>query len=491
MKLKSLLDPKAEAPHGIGDIDVAGITSDSRAVEPGFIFAALSGSKSDGARFIPAAIAAGARLIVCSRTALFAETGGIPVLRVEDPRRELALMAACFYRAQPETIVAVTGTQGKTSIANFTRQIWALAGIKAASLGTIGLVRPDGSVQDSLTTPEPVALHTMLNGLVADGVTHLAMEASSHGLEQRRLDGVRLAAGAFINIGHDHLDYHADMEDYFAQKRRLFRTLLPEGAGAVINADAERADEVIDDAYGRDLKVMTVGKRGKTVKLESRVSQGFNQRLVVRFEGERYEIDLPLIGDYQASNALMAAGLCLATGSPPEGVFAQLSALKGVPGRLEMAGTSRGGMVVIDYAHKPDALRAALAALRPFVTGKLICLFGCGGDRDRLKRPIMGGIASELADAVIVTDDNPRTEVPASIRAEIMAGANGATEIGDRRAAIHAAVAMLGPGDVLLVAGKGHETGQYVGDLVLPFSDHQVVAEALLAEVGVAEVGLA
>jgi UDP-N-acetylmuramyl-tripeptide synthetase len=484
MKLHALLDANMPLPVGVKDLHITGITADSRAVKPGYIFFALSGAKADGARFVPAAVAAGAILIVCGQTALM-EAPGVPVLRVDDPRRALAVTAARYYRAQPDIIVAITGTQGKTSIANFTRQLWSLGGVPAASLGTIGLVRPDGSVTESLTTPDPVTLHEMLNSLVAEGVTHLAMEASSHGLEQRRLDGVRLSAGAFINLGHDHLDYHTDMEDYFAQKRRLFRELLPAGATAVVNADTERAADVIDDAYARNLKVMTVGAKGKAIKLESRVSDGFSQKLTVRFEGERYEVALPLIGDYQASNALLAAALCITTGSPPEGIFARMSELKGVPGRLEMAGGVRGGMVVIDYAHKPDALVAALAALRGFASGKLVCLFGCGGDRDRLKRPIMGKIAMTQADRVIVTDDNPRTEVPASIRAEILAGATGAREIGDRREAIFAAVRELGPGDVLLVAGKGHETGQYVGDQVLPFSDHAVVAEAL-AEVSTA-----
>jgi UDP-N-acetylmuramoyl-L-alanyl-D-glutamate--2,6-diaminopimelate ligase len=482
MKLRYLLDPGMPIAAGTEDIDIYGITADSRAVKPGFVFVAVPGSKADGARFVPAAVSAGAALIVSSKQALFEAPSTVPVLRVDNPRRTLALMAARYARAQPDIIVAVTGTQGKTSIASFVRQIWAAQGLKAASLGTIGLVRPDGSVVDSLTTPDPVTLHTLLAELTTEGVDHLAMEASSHGLEQCRLDGVRLTAGAFNNIGHDHLDYHQDFEDYFTQKKRLFRELLPKGAGAVINADDPRSAEVVEEAYGRGLKVMTVGRAGKSIKLEKLESVGFEQQVTLRHEGERFEIRLPLIGGYQASNALMAAGLCIAAGSPPEGAFDRLQALKGVTGRLEMAGGVREAMVVIDYAHKPDALAAALQALRPFVTGKLICVFGCGGDRDRGKRPMMGRIASELADLVIVTDDNPRTEQPASIRAEIMAGATGAREIGDRREAILAAAHQLAAGDVLLVAGKGHETGQYVGDHVLPFSDHEVVAEALNME---------
>ena len=479
MKLRFIAGPDVKLPSVAGDIEITGLTPDSRQVRPGVLFAALPGSKADGARFVPAAIEAGAAAILCAESALFEQGRQVPVLRVRNPRRELALMAANFYRAQPETIVAVTGTNGKTSIATFVRQIWRGLGNQAASLGTIGLVRPDGAVIDSLTTPEPVTLHEMLAGLVADGVTHLAMEASSHGLEQCRLDGVRLAAGAFNNIGHDHLDYHKDMEDYFDQKKRLFRVLLPEGAGAVINADAARSAEVVDEAYGRGLRVMTVGRKGKAIRIESLASEGFAQRLVVRHEGELFDLTLPLVGGYQAENAVVAAGLCLATGSAPDGVFARLETLQGVSGRLEIVGRARDGLAVVDYAHKPDALDAALEALRPFVSGKLICVFGCGGDRDRAKRPMMGEIATRRADLVIVTDDNPRTEVPAAIRAEILAGAPGAKEIGDRREAIEAAVGLMGPGDVVLVAGKGHETGQIVGNTVLPFSDHDVLRTAL------------
>ena len=291
-----------------------------------------------------------------------------------------------------------------------------------------------------------------------------------------------LAAGAFNNIGHDHLDYHKDFEDYFNQKKRLFRVLLPEGAGAVVNADAARSEEVVEESYRRGLKVMTVGFKGKGIRIESLERDGFGQRLCVYHDGERHDLHLPLVGGYQAGNALMAAGLCIASGSPPEGVFARLEHLSGVTGRLEIAGRIRGGIVVIDYAHKPDALTACLDALRPFVTGKLICLFGCGGDRDKAKRPMMGGIAVEKADSVIVTDDNPRTEVPVQIRSEILAAAPGAREIGDRREAIFAGVREIQTGDVLLVAGKGHETGQYIGDTVIPFSDHEVVREALAAE---------
>lgn len=484
MKLRSLLDDEMSAPLLAGGVDVTGITPDSRKVEPGFVFAALSGTKTDGARFVAQAIEKGAAVILAGRDAELPDTGHATIVRASDPRRALALMASRFHVGQPETITAVTGTSGKTSVATFVRQIWSRMGHKAASLGTIGLIRPDGRVIDSLTTPEPVTLHRLLSDLAREDVTHLSMEASSHGLEQRRLDGVKLAAGAFTNIGHDHLDYHKDQEDYFNQKKRLFHAVLPEGAGAVINLDAPRAEEVVEEAYGHNLKVMTVGLKGRGIKLLGLERDGFAQKLAVSHEGESYAIRLPLIGTYQASNALVAAGLCIATGSPAEGVFAKLEQLQTVNGRLDIVGEARGGMVVVDYAHKPDALEAALDALRPFVSGKLVCVFGCGGDRDRLKRPVMGRIAVAKADRVIVTDDNPRSEQPAAIRAEILGGASGAEEIGDRGEAIRAAVGGIGKGDVILIAGKGHEQGQYVGDEVIPFSDHEAARAALVEVTG-------
>jgi UDP-N-acetylmuramoyl-L-alanyl-D-glutamate--2,6-diaminopimelate ligase len=483
MKLRALLDDEMSAPLLAGGIEVAGLTPDSRRVAPGFVFAALSGSKTHGAEFVVQALEKGAVAILAGRDAALPDTGGAAVVRSSDPRRALALMAARFHHGQPETVTAVTGTSGKTSVATFVRQIWSRLGHKAASLGTIGLIRPDGRITESLTTPEPVTLHKLLAELAREDVTHLSMEASSHGLEQRRVDGVSFAAGAFTNLGHDHLDYHRDAEDYFNQKKRLFNTVLPEGAAAVVNLDAPRAEEVVEVAYGHGLKVMTVGLKGRGIKLLSLERDGFAQQLAVSHEGESYRIRLPLIGTYQATNTLIAAGLCIATGSAPEGVFANLARLETVTGRLDIVGEARGGLVVVDYAHKPDALEAALDALRPFVTGKLVCVFGCGGDRDRLKRPVMGRIASAKADRVVVTDDNPRTEQPAAIRAEILAGAPGAEEIGDRGEAIRAAVAAIGRGDVILIAGKGHEQGQYVGDKVLPFSDHEA-ARTVLAEIG-------
>jgi UDP-N-acetylmuramoyl-L-alanyl-D-glutamate--2,6-diaminopimelate ligase len=403
----------------------------------------------------------------------------VPILRAEEPRRTLALMAARFFGVQPETVVAVTGTSGKTSVAEFTRQIFASLGHASASLGTIGLVKSNGSVYGSLTTPDPVSLHKTLAELGAEGVTHVALEASSHGLDQYRLDGVKLMAAAFTNLGRDHLDYHPTMEAYLAAKLRLFRELLPAGAAAVVNADGAHSDEVVAAVERSGRRILTVGRRGDDLKLERLVREGFAQRMSVGHEGRVFDVRLPLLGEYQALNALVAAGLAIATGEAAGRVLPALQGLKGVRGRLEIVGEAQGRLAVVDYAHKPEALAAVLDALRPFATGRLICVMGCGGDRDKGKRPLMGAIAVDKADVVIVTDDNPRTERPEAIRREILAGAPGAREIGDRAQAIRAGVAMLGEGDVLVVAGKGHETGQIVGDKVLPFSDHEEVRMAL------------
>jgi UDP-N-acetylmuramoyl-L-alanyl-D-glutamate--2,6-diaminopimelate ligase len=481
MQLQMLTGPETAASPGWGHVEISGLTADSREVQPGWLFAALPGAKADGARFVSDAIAKGAAAVLVKAGADVAGAGQVPVLASAEPRRALALMAARFFAAQPERIVAVTGTSGKTSVADFTRQIFAALGRKAASLGTIGLVKPDGSVYGGLTTPDPVTLHRTLAELAGEGFTHLAFEASSDGLAQHRLDAVKLEAAAFTNLGRDHLNTHHTVEAYRDAKLRLFTELLPSDGAAVLNADTRNENEelILRRALSCCRRAMTVGTRGETLKIERVDRDGFAQRLTVRHEGKTYDVRLPLIGDYQASNALLAAGLAIATGEVPERVFAALETLKGVKGRLEIAGELRGGLVVIDYAHKPDALVAALDALRPFAPGRLVCLFGCGGDRDKGKRPIMGQIAAAKADSVIVTDDNPRSEQPAAIRAEILAGAPGATEIGDRAEAIHSAVRGLARGDVLLVAGKGHETGQIVGSKVLPFSDHEAVQAAL------------
>jgi UDP-N-acetylmuramoyl-L-alanyl-D-glutamate--2,6-diaminopimelate ligase len=472
MRLDALLP---EAPESLRGKDVTSVTADSRAVAPGFLFFAVAGAKADGLQFAPQALAAGALAVVGEKR----PESDIPFIEVADVRAALSKAAAALYPRQPETIVAVTGTSGKTSVADFTRQIFAACGLAAASLGTIGVIKPSGAVYGSLTTPDPVTLHRTLDALAGEGVAHLAMEASSHGLDQRRLDGVRLAAGGFTNLSRDHLDYHADLDDYLEAKLRLFKVLLQPGQPAVIAADGEFSGRVIDACRARGLRVFTVGAKGEGLRLRDMRAEGFALRLDIVFEGQDFLVRLPLAGGFQAENALVAAGLAINVGCPPEKVFAALENLRGAPGRLERVGEKAGAPVFVDYAHKPDALEKALAALRPFASGRLVTVFGCGGDRDKGKRPIMGEIATRAADVVIVTDDNPRSEDPARIRAEILAAAPGAQEIGDRAEAIRAGVKMLEAGDVLLIAGKGHETGQIVGGTVLPFSDHEAARAAL------------
>ncbi len=479
MKLREILplDAKIDARHA--DLEIGGVTADSRMVKRGDIFVAITGGKADGLRFVEAAIAAGAVAILAERPPAAPLPAGVAFVQIGNARRALALAAAKIYPRQPRTIAAVTGTSGKTSVAAFTRQMWSALGYRAASIGTIGVVSPAGETYGSLTTPDPVALHRSLDQLAGDGVTHLAIEASSHGLDQYRLDGLQIAAAAFTNITRDHLDYHPSFEAYFAAKLRLFVELALPGTVAVINADHDRADAVIAAAKGRGLPIFTVGRKGASIRLHDDAISGFAQRLIVEYGGERFQVKLPLVGEFQVENALVAAGLVIATGGDAGRVFAALENLKGAKGRLELVGQSRGAPVFVDYAHKPDALAKALDALRPYVTGRLVVVFGAGGDRDRGKRPLMGTIASEKADQVIITDDNPRSEDAATIRAAIIASAPGATEIGDRREAIRSAINDLRRGDVLLVAGKGHETGQIIGDRVVPFSDHEAVASAL------------
>lgn len=461
------------------DRDVTGIASDSRRVEPGFLFAALHGSKADGAAFAADAAAKGAMAVIAADGAALPPLD-VPVLRVPDPRRALALVAATFHGPQPATMVAVTGTSGKTSVASFTRQIWERAGLAAASIGTTGVVAPGRTEYGSLTTPDPVALHRLLSELASSGVTHGAMEASSHGLDQHRLDGVVLAAAGFTNLGRDHMDYHSTVEEYHAAKLRLFTELLPAGAPAIVFADDAWSEPTIAAARAAGRTVMTVGRKGDLLVLKRVEHERHRQRAEIQADGLIHEIDLPLAGDFQVSNALVAAGLAIATGIGVSTALGALEHLTGASGRLELVGTTaEGAPVYVDYAHKPEALENVLAAVRPFTTGRVAVVFGCGGDRDRGKRPIMGGIAARLADLVIVTDDNPRTEEPASIRRAILDAAPGAIEIADRRSAIREAIAMLHAGDTLIVAGKGHEEGQTVGDVTMPFSDHEEVRAAL------------
>jgi len=476
--LEALIGASYGAAGGIGadDLEITGVTADSRKVKPGMLFVALAGTKADGAGFAADAVAKGA-VAVLSATPLDLS---VPVLISPQPRRALALLAARFHAGQPETMVAVTGTAGKTSVASFTRQIWAFAGLASAQIGTTGVVSPSRNDYGSLTTPDPVALHTLLSELAAEGVTHAAMEASSHGLDQSRLDGVHLAAAGFTNLGRDHMDYHPTVEDYMAAKMRLFDTLLPKGAPAVIFADDEWSAEAIRVATEAGHDARTVGRAGTFLSLKRVEHFRHKQIAEVHHEGAIYEVDLPLAGDFQIANALVAAGLAISTGVLAAVAMRALEKLEGAAGRLELVGQAKSGaLAYVDYAHKPDALEKVLTAVRPFTSGRVIVVFGCGGDRDKGKRPIMGEIANRLADIVIVTDDNPRSEVAATIRGEVMAGTPKGIEIGDRAQAIRAGVAMLSTGDTLIVAGKGHEEGQIVGSQTLPFSDHAEIRKAM------------
>jgi UDP-N-acetylmuramoyl-L-alanyl-D-glutamate--2,6-diaminopimelate ligase len=485
MKLRDLfsddatIDPLAEA------VGVTGLAFDSRAVKPGDLFFALAGSKTDGARFVDSAIASGAVAIVADHPPQGARR--VPFVVTPNPRRALALAAAKFFSRQPATIAAVTGTSGKTSVAAFTRQIWQRLGHESASIGTIGLVSPKRTIYGSLTTPDPIALHRQLDEIAREGVTHLAFEASSHGLDQYRLDGVRIAAGGFTNLSRDHMDYHPDVAHYLAAKLRLFRDLIVPDGAAVVSADHDCSPAVIEAARGRKLRVLTVGRNGdgsgEGIRLVDADIDGFAQKLTLEHRGRKYPVRLPLVGEFQVENALVSAGLAIGTGSEPKAVFAELELLEGAKGRLERVAERNGAPIFVDYAHKPDALAKALQALRPYAKRRLVVVFGAGGDRDAGKRPLMGAIASENADSVIVTDDNPRSENPETIRAAILSTAKGAKEIGDRAEAIRTAIAGLQPGDALLIAGKGHETGQIVGDRILPFSDHDAVASALAPRV--------
>lgn len=481
MKTLGDLFPDALPDAAAAALPVTDITADSRAVGPGTLFAGLPGTKVDGAAFASAAAAAGAAAVLVSDTAVLPDGLAVPVIRSADPRRALALAAARFHGPFPARIAAVTGTAGKTSVAAFTRQILSAAGRKAASLGTLGVVTDAGTRYGSLTTPDPVKLAQMLGELARDGITDVALEASSHGLDQRRLDGVTVSAVAFTNLGRDHMDYHPTVEDYLAAKLRLFDTLATPGTPAVIDPDAPWAARVVERATACGLDVLTVGPSGTALKLLSDRIEGAGQRLeILTPDGARHSVLLPLLGAFQVSNALVAAGLAIGLGVAPAVAIAALAGLEGAPGRLELVGrTGEGAPVFVDYAHKPDALKTVLETLRPLASGRLVCVVGCGGDRDRGKRPLMGAIATENADVVIVTDDNPRSEDPASIRRAILEAAPGAREIGDRAEAIRVAVGLIGPGDVLVIAGKGHETGQIVGDRTLPFSDHAAALSAL------------
>lgn len=480
MRLADLF-PQAEIPAAFAGREVKDVSSDSRAVKPEMVFFAVPGTKTDGLAYAPQAVQRGAVAIVAEREPT-SPLGTATFIKADDVRSELARAAARIYPRQPEMIVAITGTSGKTSVAAFVRQIWAALGAKAASLGTLGVVAPSNSFAGSLTTPDPVTLHKIIDGLAQSGVTHLALEASSHGIVQRRLDGVRLKAAAFTNLSRDHLDYHADLEDYLCAKLQLFDRLLEPGQAAIVDADSDVSERVVAACEKRGLRVFSTGYKGTVLRLLEAKPDDFATRLRISHEGRTYSVRLPLAGAFQASNALVAAGLCIATGSPADTVFAALEGLEGAPGRLELIGRRKGAPIFVDYAHKPDALEKTLKTLRPFVPGKLIVVFGCGGDRDAGKRPLMGEIAARLADRVVITDDNPRSEDPVSIRKAVLEGARGfdnLEEIGDRAQAIWRAIARLDQDDGLLIAGKGHETGQTIGTTTLPFSDADCVRAAL------------
>ncbi len=460
------------------DTDISRLALDSRKVGPGTLFAALPGSLIDGAEYIPAALAAGASAILCEPGAVDRVAEGVPKVVCDDARRGLALVAGAFYRERPATAVGITGTNGKTSVASFTSQIWAASGTPSATIGTLGITHPDGRTTPSLTTPDTITLHENLVDLAHEGVQAVALEASSHGLDQHRLDGVPLRAAAFTNVTRDHLDYHLTFEAYLSAKMRIF-SLLDDGGVAVLDADGEGMIQVERQVRESGAHVVTVGRRGRDVTLSGVQAVGLTQRLSGSAFGQPFEIDLPLAGAFQASNALVALALTASTGVEIEQALEALASLRGAPGRLEhVATTQSGGRIFIDYAHTPASLSVAIDALRPFAEGRLIVLAGAGGDRDAGKRALMGA-AIAAADLAIVTDDNPRSEDPALIRASVLEGCPDAVEIGDRRAAIAEGVNELGEGDILLVAGKGHEVGQTIAGVTYPFSDHEVVREVV------------
>ena len=457
------------------DSKVTGFALDHRNVASGNVFGAFRGARFNGEDFIAEAVRRGAVAIVARPDAT---VEGVPHLKADEPRKLFADLAARYFAPYPETVVAVTGTNGKTSTVELTRQLWRMAGHRSASIGTLGVTTADEQVSTGLTTPDIVTFLSNLAGLRKMGISHVAYEASSHGLDQYRAEGVTLKAAAFTNFSRDHLDYHSDMDAYFAAKMRLFDEVLASDGAAVVWTGDARSEEVIGHARRRGLRLVTVGPGAETIELVSRASTPLGQQLLLRHEGREHKLSLPLIGAYQMNNVLTAAGLVLATGGNWATTLSGMARVAPVRGRLERAVISRAGApVYVDYAHTPDAIEAAIAALRPHVEGRLITVLGAGGDRDEGKRPEMGEVATRLSDVVIVTDDNPRSEDPGAIRKAVLAGAPGAIEVADRRAAIGEAIAMARAGDIVLVAGKGHEQGQIIGDQVLPFDDVTVARE--------------
>ncbi|MFD2738519.1 UDP-N-acetylmuramoyl-L-alanyl-D-glutamate--2,6-diaminopimelate ligase [Sulfitobacter aestuarii] len=472
--------------RGGGNPDITGLAVDSRAVKPGFLFAALPGSRVHGGEFIQYALRMGAAAVLTDAEGakIAAEelaASEAVLIRSDNPREALARSAALWFGAQPATMTAVTGTNGKTSVSTFVRQIWIETGLAAVNLGTTG-VEGAWSAPLAHTTPEPITLHRTLAEAAQNGITHAAMEASSHGLDQRRLDGVVLKAAGFTNFTQDHLDYHRTFDAYFDAKAGLFARVLPEDGAAVINIDDPKGVDMAAIAKARGCAVLSVGRDGGDLHLQGQRFDATGQDLRFTWRGRTYQKRLELIGGFQADNVLLAAGLVIACGGDPDEVFDTLPYLTTVRGRMQLAATrDNGAAVFVDYAHTPDAVATALAAMRPHVMGRLIAIVGAGGDRDRAKRPLMGQAAAEHADQVIVTDDNPRSEDPAAIRAAVMQGAPGAQEVGDRAEAILRGIDALGPGDALLIAGKGHETGQIVGEDILPFDDVEQASVAVAA----------
>jgi len=470
------------------NMEVTGLTCDSRMVKDGFLFAALSGSSVDGANFINDAIDRGARVILAENGTVVSNDN-VRLLHHPKPRQQFAKMAARFYSGQPKMVAAITGTNGKTSVASFLEQIWTGLGVGAASLGTLGLRTTNPDMQKinqsgSHTTPDPVKLHQTLSELAKSGIDNLAIEASSHGIEQSRLDGVRINLAAFTNISRDHLDYHKTMQAYMGAKLRLFSELISKDGVCVINADTPEGLQVADVCKNRGIKTMLVGKNGSNIRIVSATPEKNSHVLKIEINGAVYEINLPLTGLFQVENAITALGLAIASGHNVADCVKALGRIRPVPGRMQLVGDGSQKTVFVDYAHTPDALETVLQNLRPHASGKLVVVFGAGGDRDPGKRAMMGSIAAANADSVIVTDDNPRSEDPATIRAAILKTAPGAIEIANRADAIRTAIDGLQTGDVLLIAGKGHEQGQIIGDKTIPFDD---VLEAKKAIAGVAK----
>ncbi len=476
MKLAELVAPLA-APPGAEELEITGLAADSRQVKPGYLFAAIQGLARDGREFVPQAAAAGAVAVLTGRGS---PPIPLPAVEAEDVRLSLSRIAARFYPRQPEIAVAVTGTNGKSSTVEFLRQIWTRAGLRGASVGTLGVRTEQGRAALAHTTPDPIGVHRMLQALADTGITHVAMEASSHGLKQRRMDSVRLSACGFTNLTQDHFDYHPNFEDYYAAKRRLFDTLAPRGTPGVIVADGEWGRRMARAAENAGLDVRTVGWDGAWIQLREIVPSPDSQTLRLTTPQGPAQVELPLIGEFQAMNAVLAAGLAAASGMELPAALEQIAHLRGVRGRLERAGeTASGGQVFVDYAHSPDGIAQVLRAVRPHARRHVWIVFGAGGDRDPLKRVKMGQAAARRADRIVVTDDNPRSEDPAAIRREVLRGAPGAQEIGDRREAIFSAVSGIGEGDVLVIAGKGHESGQIYGAETRPFDDMKAAREAI------------